>query len=108
VLNKFPIIANHFILATKLFKEQSHELEADDLAATLACLKEWEKPSADGTTGRLFAFFNSGSNSGASQAHRHVQFLPIDDMREGDTNQEWEPLIDLLAQDPGTRDNLKH
>ena len=75
--------------------------------ATLACLQEWEKSTVNGTTGRLFAFFNSGSSSGASQPHRHIQFLPIDDMREGDTNQEWEPLIDLLAKNPGTEESLE-
>ncbi|KAK2865028.1 hypothetical protein FQN49_003982 [Arthroderma sp. PD_2] len=104
VLNKFPVIPNHFILATKAFKPQTHLLEADDLHAAFTCLKEWEKP-ADGQNGerdtqapeqqkRLFAFFNSGEHSGASQPHRHLQFLPVEDMRQVDDVANWTPLID--------------
>lgn len=63
VLNKYPVIPHHFILATKSNKEQTHMLEANDLVATHACLRSWE----DGGEGGLFAFFNSGDHSGASQ-----------------------------------------
>jgi sulfate adenylyltransferase (ADP) / ATP adenylyltransferase len=108
VLNKFAIVANHFILATKEFKPQTDPLEPEDLEATFACLNEWENATAaaaDRTTarpGRLFAFFNSGVWSGASQAHRHVQLLPVEDMRGGDGDgDEWRPLIDCLADKPG-------
>ncbi|KAF3482073.1 Ap4A phosphorylase II [Arthroderma uncinatum] len=104
VLNKFPVIPNHFILATKDFKPQTHLLEANDLHAAFTCLKEWEKP-ADEQGGRedtqavkqqkrLFAFFNSGEHSGASQPHRHLQFLPVEDMRQVDDAANWAPLID--------------
>jgi ATP adenylyltransferase len=65
VLNKFAIVPGHFILATKAFKEQTHLLEEDDLAVTFACLQAWRKCGLD-----LFAFFNSGEHSGASQPHR--------------------------------------
>lgn len=63
LLNKYPVIPEHFILATKTNEAQSHMLEADDVAATHACLRSWE----DSSEGRLFAFFNSGDHSGASQ-----------------------------------------
>lgn len=102
MLNKFPIIANHFILATKEFKQQNNALEPEDLEVTFACLKEWEASTSGSTaSGRLFAFFNSGIWSGASQPHRHIQLLPIEDMREGDIDNEWSPLIDTLADNPG-------
>jgi ATP adenylyltransferase len=94
-LNKFPIIAEHFILATKSNKKQKHELEQDDLEATYACLKAWQ----DGTGSkqkRLFAFFNSGEHSGASQPHRHLQFLPVENMRDGEATSSWDLLIDLI------------
>ncbi|KAL1979794.1 hypothetical protein VTN96DRAFT_5179 [Rasamsonia emersonii] len=111
VLNKFPVIPNHFILATKTYKEQTDLLEKEDLAATWACLREWETPQEpqkqDGQSGqkkrRLFAFFNSGPDSGASQPHRHLQFLPVEDMRAqeqeqtSDSGGSWEPLIDKLS-----------
>lgn len=103
VLNKFPVIPNHFILATKAFKLQTALLEEDDLEIAYACLKAWAA-SDEGNTGRkrrLFGFFNSGDASGASQPNRHLQFLPIEDMRgqeekEGQGTLEWEPLIDQL------------
>jgi ATP adenylyltransferase len=68
-LNKFPIIAEHFILATKSNKKQTHVLEQDDLEAAYACLKAWQ----DGTGSkqrRLFAFFNSGEQAPAILAGR--------------------------------------
>lgn len=95
VLNKFPIIAEHFILATKSNKKQTHLLEQDDLEATYACLSAWREESASKQK-RLFAFFNSGEYSGASQPHRHVQFLPLEKMRENDANSSWELLIELI------------
>jgi ATP adenylyltransferase len=93
VLNKFPIIAEHFILATKSNKKQTHVLEQDDLEATYACLKAWHDESKQR---RLFAFFNSGEHSGASQPHRHLQFLPVESMREGDATSGWDLLIDVI------------
>ncbi|KAF2691991.1 HIT-like protein [Lentithecium fluviatile CBS 122367] len=92
VLNKFPVIANHFIIATKANKRQTHLLEEDDLAATYACLNAWEEGPGS-RQNRLFAFFNSGAHSGASQPHRHLQFLPVNDMHEGEKSSGWDPLI---------------
>jgi ATP adenylyltransferase len=95
VLNKFPIIAEHFILATKANKKQTHVLEQDDLEAAYACLKAWQGGN-DGKHRRLFAFFNSGEHSGASQPHRHLQFLPVESMRHGDATSAWDLLLDLI------------
>lgn len=109
VLNKFPIISQHFILATKEEKEQFAWLEFDDIAITYAVLQEWEKKSLEPGTNKLFAFFNCGIESGASQSHRHIQFLPNASMREGmesiDTGMTgWESLTNILAKQslPGT------
>ncbi|KHN97093.1 5',5'''-P-1,P-4-tetraphosphate phosphorylase 2 [Metarhizium album ARSEF 1941] len=89
VLNKFAVVPEHFILATKEFQPQSELLEAADLEATLACVEAFgttthepgreEDEDEDG----LFAFFNSGEHSGASQPHRHIQLLPTARMRDG-------------------------
>ncbi|KAJ4357275.1 bifunctional AP-4-A phosphorylase/ADP sulfurylase [Didymosphaeria variabile] len=104
VLNKFPVITNHFILATKSNKQQTHVLEEDDLEATYACLKAWQGKD---NSGRLFAFFNSGNHSGASQPHRHLQFLPVDSMHEGEKSAGWDVLIDSIlsngAEDASTK-----
>lgn len=93
VLNKFAIVPEHFLLITQTFKPQTHLLEADDLAATYACIRAYEEEE-DG----LFAFFNCGKHSGASQAHRHVQFLPVSRMRDGLAGEAgWEVLADRLV-----------
>jgi ATP adenylyltransferase len=96
VLNKFPIIVEHFILATKTNKQQTHILEQDDLEATYACLKAWQDGEAQGKRRRLFAFFNSGEHSGASQPHRHLQFLPVENMADDEQSSGWDPLIDII------------
>jgi len=93
VLNKFPVIPCHFILATKSNKRQTASLEFDDLAATYACLKAWE-----GEGRRLFAFFNSGAHSGASQPHRHVQFVPVEEMNRDAPEGAWRPFLDLVHE----------
>ena len=92
VLNKYPVIPHHFILTTKEYREQTDMLDEDDLAMAYSCLKSWEP-------GRLFAFFNSGEHSGASQRHRHIQFLPVEDMQKDCEDGGWVPLIDLMYRD---------
>jgi ATP adenylyltransferase len=99
VLNKFPVLEEHFILATKVNKPQTHALEQDDLEMTYACLKAWENDNAGGQPKRLFAFFNSGEHSGASQPHRHLQFLPLESMTQTEQSSGWTLLLDLILAD---------
>ena len=102
VLNKFPVTPYHFILATKEFKEQTHMLEEDDIEAARACLKGYREAGEE-----LFGFYNSGEHSGASQPHRHLQFLPVESMRSGmSENKEWGVLADSLATKPSTYSKL--
>ncbi|PMD20322.1 HIT-like protein [Hyaloscypha hepaticicola] len=96
VLNKFPVIPDHFILATKAFKQQTDVLEQDDLEAAYACLKAYRDNGEE-----LFGFFNSGDASGASQPHRHIQFLPVESMRSGiQEGVKWDVLADSLIKNP--------
>lgn len=100
MLNKFPVIPDHFILATREWKSQTDLLEKGDLEATYACVKTWGEAETGGDGKRLFAFFNSGAESGASQPHRHIQFLPVEAMMQQDGEGEgsaWRPLIDVAA-----------
>ena len=84
----------HFILATREFKPQTDVLEESDLEATLACIEAYEQAKEDVDDG-LFAFFNCGEHSGASQAHRHIQLLPINMMRDGiESDAAWDVLAD--------------
>jgi sulfate adenylyltransferase (ADP) / ATP adenylyltransferase len=92
VLNKFPVIPDHFILATTKFKEQTDLLEEQDIEAAYKCLKAYGDCGEE-----LFGFFNSGEHSGASQAHRHIQFLPVESMRSGiEGASQWSILTDKL------------
>lgn len=95
VLNKFAVVPEHFLLTTKQFKPQTHLLEPDDLAATYACIEAYH---ATGAEGGLYAFFNSGTLSGASQPHRHIQLLPVGRMKEGlEDPSAWDVLANRLV-----------
>ncbi|KAK7914872.1 histidine triad-like protein [Apiospora marii] len=100
VLNKFAIVPEHFILATRTVKPQTHVLEADDIAAAYACIRAYHE-DADDAGQELFAFFNSGPHSGASQPHRHIQLLPVAQMRAGlegaDGGSDWSVMADALS-----------
>lgn len=93
----------HFLLITRVFEPQTHLLRAEDLAATYACLRAYHDHEVEGEREELFAFFNSGEHSGASQPHRHLQLLPIARMRDGleDAAQNgtgsWDVLADRLV-----------
>lgn len=105
VLNKFAVVPEHSILATVEFQPQTHLLEAADLAAARACIGAYP-PGKDGRGG-LFAFFNSGPHSGASQPHRHLQLLPVDRMRDGlddHGNAAWGVLAEALMTLDGDGD----
>ena len=108
ILNKFPVINNHVIIATKDNKSQTAVLEQDDLSMTYACLRAWSDEQRQQqqiqrqgpNPKRLFSFFNSGEHSGASQPHRHLQFLPVEDMQGKGKETENEPcelLIDRMT-----------
>lgn len=67
-------------------------------------MKTWAEAGAGK---RLFAFFNTGEDSGASQPHRHIQFLPVEAMMkqegEGEERSSWRPLIDVVAEEGGSK-----
>ncbi|KAI0118700.1 HIT-like domain-containing protein [Nemania sp. FL0031] len=97
VLNKFAIVPEHFILATKDFKPQTHLLERGDVDAAYACVQAYHSAGKE-----LFVFFNSGDHSGASQPHRHLQLLPVECMRYGletaEHGSEWAILADKVCE----------
>ncbi len=73
VLNKFSVIPNHFLCITKEFKPQTSPLNPKELLATYNILKQINEQSGE----RFIAFYNCGEESGASQSHKHIQFLPL-------------------------------
>lgn len=66
VLNKFPVIERHLLLVTRRFEDQHAPLSQADFDALAAVI------SAHGGLG----FYNGGRSAGASQAHKHLQWVP--------------------------------
>ncbi|KAJ7747272.1 ATP adenylyltransferase-domain-containing protein [Mycena metata] len=74
LLNKYSVVPQHFLMVTKEFRSQASPLMPPDLVQTYLLLAAARKARHN-----LFAFYNCGDNSGASQAHKHVQFIPLED-----------------------------
>ena len=66
ILNKFPVMPHHLLVITRHFEAQTDPLNAGDFAA-LARLID--------TNGGL-GFYNGGETAGASQPHKHLQWIP--------------------------------
>ncbi|MEJ2589815.1 MAG: phosphorylase [Candidatus Thiodiazotropha sp.] len=67
VLNKFNVVERHLLLVTRRFEDQQRLLTPADIAALWQCLQEY--PS--------LGFYNGGVAAGASQAHKHLQLVPL-------------------------------
>ena len=67
LLNKFNVIDHHVLIVTRGFVSQEAPLDSADCAALAACMREFEG----------LAFYNSGVTAGASQAHKHLQIIPL-------------------------------
>lgn len=75
IFNKFPVVPRHFMMITKEFKSQDTPLSPSELLAVYSILINLKKQ--DKSSDNWFAFFNCGPESGASQPHKHVQFLTL-------------------------------
>lgn len=67
VLNKFNVVEHHLLIVTRAFVDQKMLLTLDDFEALRTCMVEY-----DG-----LAFYNGGREAGASQAHKHLQIVPL-------------------------------
>ncbi|TDL26199.1 hypothetical protein BD410DRAFT_813168 [Rickenella mellea] len=85
LLNKYSVVPSHFLLVTKELKSQASPLFPCDLVQTYLLLLAARKAGQS-----FFAFYNCGDRSGASQHHKHVQFIPTEN---GDG-----PPIETLAR----------
>ncbi len=74
VLNKFPVIDRHLLIVTRRFADQRAPLDEADFAALAAVV---------GAHGGL-GFYNGGRIAGASQAHKHLQWVPAQASALGD------------------------
>ncbi|EIN11713.1 ATP adenylyltransferase [Punctularia strigosozonata HHB-11173 SS5] len=73
LLNKFCVVPEHFLLVTKDHQSQTAPLLPPDLVQTYLLLEASRRAGKP-----VFAFYNCGDVSGASQHHKHLQFMPSD------------------------------
>jgi len=67
-------VRDHFILVTKKYASQNAPLTPPDLVQAYLFLVAAKKAGK-----HFMAFYNCGDRSGASQPHKHIQFIPIED-----------------------------
>lgn len=66
VLNKFPVITRHLLIVTRQYAEQTLPPNRADFSALAGLMR---------TLGGL-GFYNGGEPAGASQRHKHLQWIP--------------------------------
>lgn len=69
LLNKFPVLEEHALVVTRIYRDQSERLTVGDFEALWTCMEQF--PS--------LGFYNGGRAAGASQTHKHLQLasLPV-------------------------------
>ncbi|EDO18949.1 hypothetical protein Kpol_2002p19 [Vanderwaltozyma polyspora DSM 70294] len=74
LLNKYPVVKNHTLLVTSEFQSQNSALSPSELITAYRLINRMD----DEDEGRRnMMFYNSGSLSGSSQDHKHLQFIPL-------------------------------
>lgn len=91
VLNKFNVVDEHLLVITRRFEEQESLLTLQDFEALLLCMAEY-----DG-----LGFYNGGKEGGASQEHKHLQFVPLP-LSDSGPAVPIEPLLGTIAGARGT------
>lgn len=66
LLNKFPVIDRHLLIITRQFEAQTAPLKHGDFQALATVMED---------LGGL-GFYNGGAEAGASQGHKHLQWIP--------------------------------
>ena len=75
LLNKFNVIDHHLLIVTRAFQHQETLLTVADFEALWACLATFPG----------LGFYNGGKTAGASQAHKHLQIVPLPLSQDGRT-----------------------
>lgn len=91
VLNKYNVLDSHLLIVTRVFEHQETLLTLADLEALALCLGE-----LDG-----LGFYNGGTVAGASQAHKHLQLVPLP-LGAGRAEVPMEPLLHASGGEDGT------
>ncbi|KAG8706808.1 bifunctional AP-4-A phosphorylase/ADP sulfurylase, partial [Ceratobasidium sp. 423] len=91
LLNKFSVIQGHFLMVTKGFQPHNSPLTPPDLTQAYLLIRASQKSKSP-----VFAIYNCGADSGASQPHKHIQFLPTTrdevDEDEDEEDDSWPPV----------------
>jgi sulfate adenylyltransferase (ADP) / ATP adenylyltransferase len=67
LLNKFSVLREHLLIVTKKHEDQRELLNERDFEALALCMADAE----------VLAFYNGGTEAGASQAHKHLQVVTL-------------------------------
>ena len=67
ILNKYNVVDLHLLIVTRTFEHQESLMTVGDFRALWRCLGEYDS----------LGFYNSGTTSGASQVHKHLQVVPL-------------------------------
>jgi ATP adenylyltransferase len=67
LLNKFSVLREHLLVVTREHEEQAQPLNERDFEALAVCMHEAE----------VLAFYNGGTEAGASQKHKHLQVVTL-------------------------------
>lgn len=111
LLNKYPVMARHLLIVTRDYEAQTRPLTPEDFEALAQVI------AANGGLG----FYNGGEIAGASQAHKHLQWIPalpplaarLPELRDAHAGQfdfrhAYTPLAADLWQDPARGERLAH
>lgn len=90
LLNKFNVLDDHILIVTRESEHQETLLTLRDFAALSICLGK-----IDG-----LAFYNGGRVAGASQAHKHLQLVPLPLHPDGPATP-IEPLLPPMRETAG-------
>lgn len=69
ILNKYCAVRNQILLTSVSLRSQCEILDASELSSVYRILKTLPQDH--------LAFYNCGTDSGASQPHKHVQIVPL-------------------------------
>ncbi|PWN48619.1 hypothetical protein IE53DRAFT_363747 [Violaceomyces palustris] len=87
LLNKFCVVPEHFLLVTKEFQPQQSPPPPSSLALVYRIINSHRSRNGES---ELLGFYNCGQLSGASQPHRHFQFIQLPPPRDGSVEEEEE------------------
>jgi len=67
LLNKFSVLREHLLVVTRDYEDQRELLSERDFEALALCMQDAE----------VLAFYNGGTEAGASQSHKHLQVVTL-------------------------------